>query len=230
MINKTVLLIGHEKSFTASIVDHLQNRGYCVVTGYNKAAALEQIVQSQSDIVLIHEDFFDAGFLESIKTLGTESKRIPIILIVPDPPKANPVSAFHQNVNDCVHQEIHATLLVQRMQRSLTTLAPNKPKIPLGSTLFLPCDFQILCGNEERITLLPKENELLLLLCNKHGEICTKEEIIQVLWGQKKMAQHHPKEHWHPNLDVLISRLRVKLKRINVHIENIKKVGYRLQM
>ena len=232
MINKTILLIDPERKFAVFVAEHLQNYGYKVVIAATETTAFRLLYsQVQPDILLIRKDFPNVGLLRAIRLTQFNDKRIPIILIVSELKIANAVTAFHLGVSDCVASNVDINILVQRIRRCLTALAPEKLKIPLGHSLYLPQDFQILCCNEERIALLPKENELLLLLCNKLNEICTKEEIIQVLWGHKTFAQHSLKEHWSPNLDVLISGLRKKLKKIhNIHIENVKKVGYRLWM
>ena len=93
--------------------------------------------------------------------IRSENLNIPIILIVSNPEKANVVSAFYSNVADCITTDIDHIVLIQRIRRSLTTLAPDKLKIPLGRSLFLPQSSEILCSNEIRIRLLPKENKLL---------------------------------------------------------------------
>ena len=217
-MNKTIVIIDHEKRLSASVSEHLQNYGYRVVVADDRA----MVSEIEPDIVLIHENAF-------CRDLRREVHRIPVILIVSDPEQANAVSAFHLNVNDCVTHDIKVSALVQRIRRCLTTLAPEKRKVPLGRGLYLPHDFQIICQNEERIDLLPKENELLLLFCSKQGEICTKEELVQDIWGGKVCTRPFSDDHWYPNLNDLVCRLKKKLKKVDsVHIENIKKIGYRL--
>ena len=185
---------------------------------------------AQPDLVLVHENYPDFDVLLNLRTIQSGDKYIPIMLIVSNPAIANAVSAFHLCVSDCVMIDIQPPVLVQRIQRCLTTLAPEKPKIPLGSqALYLPNDFQILCRNEERIELLPKENRLLLLLCDRQGGIVPKEELIQALWGQKNLAEQFPLSHWQMNLDSLMYCLKKKLKDLDdICIENMKKIGYRL--
>jgi DNA-binding response OmpR family regulator len=183
----------------------------------------------QPDIVLVHEDSFCSDLRRDISLLQKDNKRIPVILVVSDQRKADAITAFHLNVADCVMYDIETTILVQRIQRSLTTLAPRKTKIPLGFSLYLPQASQILCHNEQRIDLLPKENELLSLLCRKKGEICRNEELTKALWGERIEKKKLPPSYWQMDLGSLVYKLRKRLQYLDyISIENLKKVGYRL--
>ena len=229
MINKIIFIADHTGQFSKSVLSYLNHNGFTVVAVNNKATAFRKFRQIQPNVVLIHEKFPDIELHRIIKIIQTCNREIPIILIVSDPTVANVVSAFHLCVSDCITADIDPTILVQRIRRSLTTLAPEKPKIPLGRSLYLPHDFQILCDNKEHVTLLPMENQLLLLLCDKLGEICTNEELTRAIWGQKYPEKKHPPSHWRMNLDSLVHELRKKLSQPDyICIKNMKKVGYRL--
>ena len=230
--HKAIFIADHTGQFCSLHVNYLNTCGFNVITANNKASAFRKFRKAQPNIVLIHEEFPEIDLRRITQLIHICSRSISIILIVSNPEVANVVAAFHRNVSDCIANDIKSDIFVQRIWRCLTDLAPGKIKIPLGSQLlFLPEEFQILFLNEERIILKPMENELLLLLCTKHGEICTKEEIVQTLWGNKKIMRQFSKEHWFANINVFVSHLRMKLKNIDyVHIENVKAVGYRLRV
>jgi len=181
--------------------------------------------------VLIHEKFPDIDLVRITSIIHAKDGHIPIMLIVSDPEAANAVSAFNRNVSDCITANISPSALALHIQRCFTTLAPERLKIPLGRSLFLPEASQILCHNQEWIDLLPKENELLLQLCVKQCEISAKEDLIRVLWGQRNPEKYFPLSHWQMNLDSLMYSLKKKLKNLNdIHIETIKRIGYRLNI
>ncbi|MCL1973417.1 MAG: response regulator, partial [Bacteroidetes bacterium] len=184
-MNKTVLIIDHTKRFTTSVAEHLHNRGYNVLSAQNRATAFRLYRKVRPNIVLIHEEFPNIDLVRIINIIHAKDDHIPIMLIVTDFEAANAISAFYRNVSDCITIDINPSDLALRIQRCLTTLAPGKPKIPLGQSLYLPEDFYILCDTGTYIDLIPKENELLFLFCSKLGETCTSEELIKVLWGQK---------------------------------------------
>ena len=229
-MNNTLLLINHDKRFTAFTTMYLHNRGYRLLTPDNRETMLQLYRTAQPDIVLVHENYPDLDVLLSLRTIQSDDKYIPIILIVSNPEIANAVSAFHLCVSDCVMIDIQAHVLIQRIRRCLTTLAPEKPKIPLGSqALYLPNDFQILCRNEERIDLLHKENQLLGLLTDNMGEICYKHELMSSIWASSDTTNKYSDDYWQTNLHVLVSSLRKKLQPLNeLKMDTIRKIGIRL--
>ncbi|MDR2586451.1 MAG: winged helix-turn-helix domain-containing protein [Prevotellaceae bacterium] len=229
IFNKTILIIDYEKNFTTSVLSHLQNSGFIVVTANSKTQAINHYRKTTPDILLINEEFHYTELLTSIKHSPLDKTCPPVMLIVEEQGIANPVSAFYLRVNDCVVNTISPQELVLRIRRCLTTLSSQKPKIPLGRSLFLPDDYQIVCNNGDRIELLPKENELLKLLCNDFGEICSKDTITDALWGHKDPDNLFLKTHWQQNLDTLIYSVKKKIKSLQyIYIQNVKKVGYRL--
>jgi len=230
MKNKTIFIADHLGQFSKSVSNYLYICGFEVIIVDNKADAFHKFRNVQPDLVIIHEFFFESNLSRVIKIIHIKNKNLPIILIVSNKLNANIVNAFYSYVSDCVTVDINPIVLLQKIQRCLTTLAPNKLKIPFGQrSLYLPQASQILFINEERIILLPQENELLLLLCNSLGELCAKEELVRTIWGQKNQKRHLPQDHWSPNLNDLVCRLKKKMLPIDcIHIENIKKIGYRL--
>lgn len=229
--HKSIFIADHTGQFCTLHVNYLNSCGFDVVTANNKASAFRKFRIAQPGIVLIHEKFPNIDLHRIIKLIRTYNRNVPVILIVSNPEVANVVTAFHLSVNDCITIDVNSSILVQRIHRSLTTLAPATLKIPLGRSLFLPNYFQILCDTEERIELSPKETELLLLLCNKRGEICTSKELTHALWGQKDPDKKLPPSHWQMNLGSLIYSLKTKMKNLYyIYIENISRIGYRLHL
>ena len=229
MVKRTILLISHDKRFIESVMILPLSREYRVVVADNKVAALRLFPQAKPDILLIHEEFYDSDIG---RITQADKKHIPTMLIVSNPEIANPVSAFHLNATDCITSDNIPNILGKRIKRCMTILAPEKPKIPLGDlSLYLSEDYQILFQSDERIMLLPSENKLLLLLCNKQGEICTKETMISALWGYKGPVYHFKQGSCQSNIDSLVYSLRKKIKKLKyIHIKNIKTVGYRLDI
>ena len=231
MISKIVLLIDHTKRFTESVVDHLLNRGYNVFTAQNKEEGYRLYRTALPDIVLIHEDLPEIDLARVIHILHAKERRISVMLIVSDLLEANAISAYYRNVNDCVAANICPSLLLLRIQRCLAILAPEKLKIPLGSSLFLPEVSQILCQNDFLIDLLPQESKLLLLLSDNQGGMCLKEDIIHALWSKKYLEKGLHPSQWQMNLDSLMYSLKKKLKNLkDIRIETIKRIGYRLNV
>ena len=228
---RSIFIADHTGQFCSLHVNYLNTCGFNVITANNKASAFRKFRKAQPNIILIHEMFPEVDLHRIIKVLQTYNKKISIILIVSNHQTANVVAAFHRGASDCVSINIDPISLVQRIQCCLTTLAPGVSKIPLSRALFLPYDFQILCDTGERINLLPKESQLLFLLCNKFGEICANEELINALWGHKNLEKKLPPSHWQMNLSSLMYSLKQKVKNLNyVCVENISKIGYRLRL
>ena len=74
----------------------------------------------------------------------------------------------------------------------------------------------------ETVCLSPSEDKLLKLLMLNQGKICSLESIISCVWGDKDVERLN-------RVDVLIRKLREKLKGIPYMIENHKRIGYTLK-
>jgi len=72
------------------------------------------------------------------------------------------------------------------------------------------------------IELSSKETDLLFLLFNHKNKVMTRENILQIVWGDEG-------DYIGRTLDVFISKLRKKLaKDPNVKIVNVRGIGYKL--
>lgn len=86
---------------------------------------------------------------------------------------------------------------------------------------------KITLGNKNlQIYLSPNEYEVLRLFLEKEGKLVTRDDIAQAMWGKSAFEKY---SDW--AIDQLISRIRNKLERFNLHkvIKTVHSKGYCLQ-
>ncbi len=101
----------------------------------------------------------------------------------------------------------------------------NKSKISnITDGYALDYNNKLLFIDNNIIQLTLKETKLLSLLCEKKGEVITRNYILNTIWGTNNYYTSR-------SLDVYINRLRKIFKKDpNIYIHNIHSVGYKLEI
>ncbi|MCL2727695.1 MAG: response regulator transcription factor [Bacteroidales bacterium] len=218
-MKKTVLLADHDHEFANILAGILQNFGYEVFAADNKIDARRFCSTSSLDLLLIDEQFPNTDVLRTIRAIHARNKRLPIIVLTSNPTKDDVVFAFKSGFSDFICKHSSPAEMIVRIQRCFSTLAPDKEKFLLGTSIFIPQDTQIISSDHLVTFLTQQENKLLHLLCPP-GKIAKTENLKESIWDSEG--------DWDNNLHVLLRNLRRRLSNYHVKIVNKRGIGYRL--
>ena len=76
---------------------------------------------------------------------------------------------------------------------------------------------------DQEVALTMKEYELLLLLSRHPGQVFSRDDLLEKIWGYAFDKENR-------TVDVHIRTLRVKLKECGSYIETVRGVGYKLEV
>jgi DNA-binding response OmpR family regulator len=111
---------------------------------------------------------------------------------------------------------------LRRTPAAVSSAAGSETAVPLGDLVF-DSDTHEVAAVRGRVSLNPKEYDLLALLLSQPGHLFPREEIVQKVWHQRYAPASR-------TLDVHVRHLRAKLEEIGaeVTIQTVRGVGYRL--
>jgi len=221
----TVLYVEDELSLGKIVKESLQRRGFDVIMESDGARALQLFKEVKPavcvlDVMLPNKDGFEIA--EEIRALDPE---VPILFLTAKTQTADLVKGFTLGGNDYIRKPFSMEELIVRIDNVLRRTerrpaGPPSDHVRIGKFRFYTKK-QILANDREEQKLSYRESELLRLLYENREGIIDRKNILDLLWGHDSFFNSR-------NLDVYITRLRVRLKEDeNLQILTIKGVGYR---
>ncbi len=173
------------------------------------------------DVMLPGKDGF-----EILKSIKQEKVKTPIIMLTAKSQINDKLEGLENGADDYITKPFHTRELVARVKNLLKRVndIDNMNKLEFGD-LTLNLDIcQIYC-KENYIEIKGKELELLQLLIMNKGQVVSREEIANKIWGYDSEAEYN-------NVEVYITFIRRKFKILETHvkIKAIRGIGYKLEV
>ncbi len=230
-----ILVVEDEESYREALRAGLAKEGYRVALAADGPEGLQRFVSDRPDLVLL--DVMLPGMP------GTEVCRrmraiapVPIIFVSALDSELDVVVGLELGAADYVTKPYHFRELVARIQAVLRRVAPP-PALRSGGTRRAPRTETVVAGplrvdfarrevwaREEPVHLSRREFDLLALLLSPPGQVRTRDELIDLLWSGRDLADSR-------TLDTHIRRLRMKLEDDPAApglIVTVRGVGFRL--
>lgn len=221
MISKraNILLIEGKRGDAPVFFGGLTQKGYSVDTYQNGSSALENLEQTDPDIILINAASMETSGRRICQSIRQVTPDIPIILIV------QPKNSNQARVSDEILLVLPFTL--QKLLNRMRPLLPveNKNLIKAGP-LHLDVDQRWVRYNKRQISLTPRLINLLKILMEHQDEVVEREYLFKQVWETDYTGDTR-------TLDVHISWLRQSLEEDPRHprfIKTVRGVGYRLDV
>lgn len=224
MNGTTVLICDDNETVHQTLQLYLQEAGYRVLSAYDGVAALEILHRSQVDLVILD--------IMMPKLFGTEVCRqirknsdLPIIILSAKADEADRIVGLELGADDYVTKPFSPKEVVTRVKTILRRVQPKKESniLRLGKLQVNPKAYDVFI-DDKQIKMTPREVELLTYLMSRAGEVATREEILNAVWGHDYYGDIR-------TVDTLLARLRGKIpeKCAQVTFRSIYGVGYMIE-
>lgn len=222
-----VLYLEDEPSLAKIVAETLQTRGMEIRHLLSGDKALDAFRDFKPDVcvfdvMLPGKDGFETG--RQLRKLGIET---PILFLTAKSQTADVLQGFQSGGNDYLKKPFSLEELIVRIENLYLLNSRQKEplqtsaEIQLGEFTF-DAKKQILQSEEKTQSLSFRETQLLLMLASEKGEIISRKDILDTIWGDDHFFNSR-------NLDVYITKLRSYFKPSDsVQILTLKSVGYRL--
>ena len=216
----TIGIIEDDSLLNQALEIALQNAGYYTISAHTRKEALD-LLREKVDVFLIDIGLPDGNGIELYQELQME-KRIPAIFLTARDEEKEMLLAFDAGAQDYVVKPFSMKVLMKRLE---VVLKRNpEERYMVGELTLYPDRKQVFMGKTE-LSLTAKEYQLLEYLMRNQGQVLTKENILETIWGVDGQFVVDN------TVSVTINRLRRKIEpdgERQGYIQNVFGLGYRI--
>jgi two-component system alkaline phosphatase synthesis response regulator PhoP len=217
-----ILLVDDEPDIIEIVGYNLKNEGYQIFTATNGLEAVKSAKKNSPHLILLDIMMPEMDGIEACSLL----QKIPslvntrVIFLSARNEEYTQLSAFDAGADDYISKPVKPKILLKKITSIIKRInAVNKDEdiIKLDNIIIDRNKFLII-KNDVEIYLPKKEFELLFLLASQPGNVFTRDQIMNKVWGSEIIVGDR-------TIDVHIRKLREKIG--DLCFKTIKGVGYK---
>ena len=221
-----ILLVEDEHSIAEPVIYNLKQDGYTVTHVDEGPIALEIFNEQPFDLIILDIMLPEISGLDICRSIRKKSN-VPIIMVTAKDSEVDRVTGLEIGADDYVTKPFSVRELLSRVRAVLrrSTITEN-----LSDDVITSGNIEISLNKYEAkvdgniIDLTPREFELLYALCENKGNLMSREQIFDEIWGYSFVGNTK-------TLDVHIQRIREKIEedpKKPKRLITVRGVGYKL--
>jgi len=223
----SVVLIEDDRAIAGPLVRALEGLGYRVQSAFDGAAGLATVLERQPDLVILDIMLPEMDGWEVCKAIRKTSV-VPILMLTALNEEVDRILGLELGADDYLTKPFSTRELVAHIRALLRRVefdaaqTSRKNLITIGD-LKIDLDRRQVFKGDQLLNLRYKEFELLSLLVSNAGEVVTRADIFDKVWGTDWLGDMR-------TLEVHIRWLREKLEddpSQPQYIQTVRSVGYR---
>lgn len=181
-----VLLVEDEENIRETVKLNLEIEGYEVVTAEDGRKAIKYSQGQHFDVMIVDVMLPEADGFQVVEQIRLTDRETPIIFLTAKDQAADRILGLKKGADDYltkpfVFEELH--LRVRRLIERTSKNPEVKPDLfVFGSNKVNFATYEAE-GNQGAFTLTKKEAMLLKLLTDRKGEVVSRQQILQSVWG-----------------------------------------------
>jgi two-component system response regulator ResD len=224
MSGETILVVDDEPTIVEVVELYLRREGYQVITTGDGAAVLRLAAEHRPALVILDLMLPGLSGLDITRQLR-ESGPIPIIMLTARSEEADRVVGLELGADDYVTKPFSPRELVARVRAVLRRMAAATPAAPALRRLQLDPAARTVALDGQPISLTVREFDLLQFLMRNPGQVFTREQLLDQVWGFTFASDMS-------TVTVHIRRLREKIEQDPANpqlLQTVWGVGYRME-
>jgi len=224
-----ILVIEDNRNLATGLRNNLEIEGYEVEVAGDGTNGLAMARSFAPNLIVLDLMLPGMDGYRVLKTLREDGMDTPVLILSARGEETDKVLGFHLGADDYVAKPFGLLELLARVDALLRRAASGGGKSKLASPVAFG-DVQVDPGthtvrrNGEAITLRPKEYDLLIALLQRKGQVASRTELLEEVWG-------YSGEVYSRTVDTHVAELRRKLEDNAAdprHILTVRKTGYRI--
>ncbi len=222
---ETILIVDDEQRIIDLARMYLEPDGFCVTSATSGTAAKRMILRDKPSLVVLDLMLPGMDGLEVCRRVREESD-VPIIMLTARSEDIDKIVGLELGADDYMTKPFNPRELLARIRAILrradrADATEESPEtIIVGNLLIDPQRRRVeVAGNA--VDLRMKEFDLLQVLAENKGVVFSRDKLLNVVWGYDFGGQTR-------TVDVHVAHLRHKLQGMDLAIETVWGVGYRL--
>ena len=228
MATERILIVDDEETLCEALKINLENEGYDVDTAFSAEEALLLDIKQYS-LILLDIMMGEISGIKMAKMLKTDvsTADIPIIFCTARDTEDDMIMGLNIGADDYIMKPYTIRNAIARVKSVLRRTASHKGSNVSAEKanrlvvegLCLDLEFKRCTVDGEEVKLARKEFELLAYLIQHRGRICSREQILNRVWGDEVVVLDR-------TIDVNITRLRSKIGAYGSYIVTRSGFGY----
>lgn len=219
-----ILIVEDEENLLLLTKTELEKEGYQTHTATTLQQAIDKIISTTFDCILLDIMLPDGNGLSLLETLKNLEREDNVIILSAKDSIDDKVYGLELGADDYLPKPYHIAELFARIKTITRRNNPLKKTDRFGNVAILHSEKKVLI-NEQEIPLKKKEFEILEFFANRINKLIDKNTLAEFVWGDNFDEA--------TNYDFLYSQmknLRKKLKDANASLElkSVYGVGYKL--
>lgn len=214
-----ILIIEDEPGIYNFLKDGLEEEGFGIAIASDGIMGVEKFFQYKPDLVLL--DWMLPGMhgIDVCKEIRKREKNTPILFLTAKDTVKETIEGLRAGANDYIKKPFSFEELLERIKIHFRDEQEDEV-LTLGDISLNKSSYQVF-NDKQEISFTQREFALLEFLLRNKGKICTRDEIIDKVWGISF-------EYDTGVIDVFMNSLRKKLNmgKNNGHIKTVRGVGY----
>lgn len=226
---KKILIVEDETNIYELIKFNLQTHGFEVDGVQDGAMAIDKILSVLPDLIILDLMLPGKDGISICREIRANSiiSYIPIIMLTAKSEEFDKVLGLEIGADDYITKPFGVKELCARVKAVLSRteilLSKEDEAIVIGDLHIEPKAFEVY-QNGEKLALTLKEYELLVFLAKHRGQVLTRDQLLDQIWGFDYYGETR-------TVDVHIRYLRKKIEEQSEdgkkYIETVRGVGYR---
>lgn len=222
-----ILVVEDEKGLREALIRTLSGEGYLADGAADGDEGYSMICSGLYDLVLLDIMLPVYDGLEVLRRIRKQKMDVPVIMLTARSTIEDKVGGMDLGADDYLTKPFAMQELLARIRMVSRRKAGNSidNRLKAGDLILDTQTYTLSCTNNNRsVRLGAKEYQLMEYLIRNAGQIISREQITQRVWGYDTDAEYN-------NVDVYVSFLRKKMKFVQsaAKISSVRGVGYELE-
>lgn len=217
-----ILIVEDEKNMQDIIAAYMQKGGHTCFTADDGVDALMILKSNPMDLMILdimmpHLDGF------SVTRAAREMSSLPIIMLTAKSSEEDKLKGYEHGADDYMTKPFSPKVLLAKVNALLRRVSSGpSATLNAGKITIIPSSRKVFLDGQE-ITLTHKEYELLHFFMANPGQVFTRDQLLNRIWG-------YDFEGTTRTVDTHIKTLRQKLGNEGKHIVTLIRSGYKFEV
>ena len=209
---KKILAVDDESSIIDLLKYNLEKEGYSFVSAVDGEEGFNKVMSEKPDLVLLDVMLPKMDGLSVCRKIRQENVNVPVIMLSARGEEIDKILGLEIGADDYITKPFSTRELIARVKANLRKVEQEGNsfqkgnKITVGGLTLDTDKFEVNVRGEIISDLTRREFEVLKFLAQRHGQIVTRETLLEKVWGYEYYGDIR-------TVDVTIRRIREKIEK-----------------
>ncbi|HIV61312.1 MAG TPA: response regulator transcription factor [Candidatus Butyricicoccus avistercoris] len=205
-MSKTILVVEDEKAIADILVFNLQREGYQTLEANNGADGLKLALEKSPDLILLDVMLPQMDGFEVCKKVRMSSQ-VPILMLTAREEETDKILGLELGADDYITKPFSMRELMARVKANMRRSVPSDDEVKtnVSDGLQIKASNGSIYKHGKQLDLSVREFELLTFLAATPGQVYSREQLMEKVWGYEYYGDLRA-------VDVAIRRLREKIE------------------